>query len=118
MAQPPTPSLADGVADAIGFVGGALAGFWLGQWLGRSAGRLQNHHCLPDHLTLKGKPGSKHLGNLCAGSRLRFRVRQLVCLFLISFTRFGFEGGHSHSARRIAARMLKLAELLEQIRLP
>ena len=31
---PPTPSLADGVADAIGFVGGALAGFWLGQWLG------------------------------------------------------------------------------------
>ena len=34
MAQPPTPSLADGIADAIGFVGGALAGFWLGQWLG------------------------------------------------------------------------------------
>ncbi len=34
MAQPPTPSLADGIADAIGFVGGALAGFWLGQWVG------------------------------------------------------------------------------------
>ena len=34
MAQPPTPSLANGISDAIGFVGGALAGFWLGQWLG------------------------------------------------------------------------------------
>ncbi len=34
MAQTPTPSLADGIADAIGFVGGALAGFWLGQRLG------------------------------------------------------------------------------------
>ena len=34
MSQHPTPSLADGIADAIGFVGGALAGFWPGQWLG------------------------------------------------------------------------------------
>lgn len=34
MNKTPTPSFADGIADAIGFVGGALAGFWLGQWLG------------------------------------------------------------------------------------